>query len=183
MTLDKYEIIIFDRDGVINVDRPDCVHNLAEFETIPGSIEAIAEISKLGKTTAIATNQSCIGRGWVTPKTLAQIHNLVVESVEELGGSVDAVYVCPHAPDAGCECRKPAPQMLSRALEQFRFENVQALYFGDSVKDYEAAEKVGIDFCLVRTGKGKKSEAILNERYPDRPVCKIIDALRNWREI
>lgn len=182
-TINDYELIIFDRDGVINVDRPDCVHNLGEFHCIEGSIQAIAEISKLGKHTALATNQSCIGRGWVEPKTLAGIHTLLLDSVAEFGGSLDTVFVCPHAPDAGCDCRKPAPKLLQNALNEFRVQASNALYFGDSFKDFLAASALNMDFCLVRTGKGESTEKQIIQQFGQNLPCRIVNQLSDWREL
>ena len=113
---------------------------------------------------AVVTNQSGIGRGLYDEATLSQIHRHMRERVRAAGGELAGVYYCPHLPDDGCDCRKPRPGMF-RALErELELSVVGAPYIGDRLSDVEAAEAVGAQPMLVRTGTGAATEALLGAR-------------------
>ncbi|OGT44901.1 MAG: D-glycero-beta-D-manno-heptose-1,7-bisphosphate 7-phosphatase [Gammaproteobacteria bacterium RIFCSPHIGHO2_12_FULL_38_11] len=156
-------LIILDRDGVINFDSVDYVKSPDEWIPIPGSIEAIAQLSKAGNTIVIATNQSGVNRGLFSLKTLEKIHEKLIRAVESFGGKITKIYFCPHAPDENCHCRKPKPGMLQQIQKDFTVKNTEMIYVGDSVKDFEVAQAVGCKFILVRTGNGKKTEKQLTK--------------------
>lgn len=109
--------IFLDRDGVINYNPPNrgYVRKWAEFTFIPNARRAIRELSESGYRIIVITNQSGIGRGLYSEEDVADIHSKMVSEISKAGGTIDAVYYCPHRPDAGCECRKPKPGMLTRA--------------------------------------------------------------------
>ena len=105
-------LIVLDRDGVINEDSDDYVRSVAQWQPVPGSIEAIAALSQAGFTVAIASNQSGLGRGLFGLDELEAIHATLCRQVEEQGGLIAGIFYCPHLPDAGCHCRKPATGLL-----------------------------------------------------------------------
>lgn len=159
-------LVIVDRDGVINEDSIDYIKSVAEWRPIPGSLEAIALLSKAGWSVAIVTNQSGVARGLFDEATLAAIHRHMNDRVYAVGGAIAGIYYCPHLPDAGCECRKPRPGML-RALERELGISVRgAPFVGDRLSDIDAAEAVGAKPILVRTGTGAATEAMLGGRVP-----------------
>lgn len=150
-------IIILDRDGVINFDSPDYIKSPDEWIPIPGSLEAIAMLSKAGFAIVLATNQSGLNRGLYTLEILNQIHQKMISMVEKLGGKISGIYFCPHKPDENCACRKPKIGMLLQIQKDFQAKNTDMIFIGDSVKDYEAAQLFGCAFMLVKTGNGVKS--------------------------
>ncbi|MCL4106010.1 UNVERIFIED_CONTAM: hypothetical protein GTU68_058316, partial [Idotea baltica] len=155
-------LLILDRDGVINHDSDQYIRNLAQWIPIPGSIEAIAELSKQGYQIAIATNQSGLSRGYFTLDTLEEIHAELCRLVEEAGGSIAGIFYCPHLPTEGCTCRKPDTGLL-QAIEQELGESAKGAFFvGDSLKDLQAAQSFACKPVLVRTGKGSSTEKQLN---------------------
>ena len=105
-------LVILDRDGVINHDSAAFIKNEAEWQPIPGSLEAIAALTKAGFTLAVASNQSGIARGLFDMTTLNAIHDAMHRAVVQAGGRIDAIFFCPHAGESDCECRKPRPGML-----------------------------------------------------------------------
>jgi len=151
------KLIILDRDGVINEDSDDYIKSVDEWLPIPGSIEAIARLSRNDYRVVVATNQSGIARGYFDLDTLNQIHDKMHQLANAAGGSIDAVFFCPHGPDDGCDCRKPKSGMLREIGERLHvsLEGVPAI--GDSLRDLQAAEAVGARPLLVRTGKGKRT--------------------------
>jgi D-glycero-D-manno-heptose 1,7-bisphosphate phosphatase len=168
-------LVILDRDGVINEDSDEYIKTLDEWVPVPGSIEAIARLSRAGYKIAIATNQSGLARGYFTDITLANMHALLCALVEEEGGQVDAICYCPHGPDEGCHCRKPAPGLLEQIGEELGMPIAGAWYVGDTGKDLELGLKMGCKTILVRTGKGLRTEPKLD--HATRQAVSIVDNL------
>lgn len=160
-------LLVLDRDGVINEDSDQYIRQLADWHPLPGSIEAIARLSQAGYRIAIATNQSGLSRGYFGLDELETIHQTLCQLVEERGGRIDGIFYCPHLPDAGCDCRKPATGLL-RAIEDELGDLLADSYFiGDSLKDLQAARRHGCRPILVRTGKGAGTETQLNSSGVD----------------
>jgi len=153
------KLLILDRDGVINYDSDAYIKSVAEWIPLPGSIEAIAQLSKAGWTVAIATNQSGIARGYYDIATLEAMHARLRALVAEQGGEVGLVVYCPHGPDEGCDCRKPKPGMLKIIAEHYKVPLAGIWFVGDSLGDLEAAKAVDSQPVLVKTGKGEKTQA------------------------
>ncbi|WP_411381747.1 D-glycero-beta-D-manno-heptose 1,7-bisphosphate 7-phosphatase [Pseudomonas sp. MPB26] len=152
------KLLILDRDGVINYDSDAYIKSVAEWIPLPGSIEAIAQLSKAGWTVAIATNQSGIARGYYDIATLDAMHARLRTLVAEQGGEVGLVVYCPHGPDDGCDCRKPKPGMLKIIAEHYKVSLAGIWFVGDSLGDLEAAKAVDSQPVLVKTGKGEKTQ-------------------------
>jgi D-glycero-D-manno-heptose 1,7-bisphosphate phosphatase len=153
----QQKIVILDRDGVINFDSPDYIKSADEWRPIPGSIEAIAQLSKHGFHVYLATNQSGIGRKLFSMLAFAEINQKFVALVEELGGEVQGIFFCPHTPDDNCDCRKPKPGLLEEISEASETALAGCPVVGDSRRDLEAALAVGCRPILVRTGNGTKT--------------------------
>jgi D-glycero-D-manno-heptose 1,7-bisphosphate phosphatase len=151
-------LVILDRDGVINLDSDSYIKSVDEWIPVPGSIAAIARLSIAGCQIAVATNQSGLARGYFDSVTLANMHSLMCDLVEEQGGTINAVVYCPHGPDEGCRCRKPAPGLLERISEELQISVEGAWYVGDSQKDIELAVAMKCVPILVRSGKGMQTE-------------------------
>ncbi|MEY4642997.1 MAG: hypothetical protein RLZZ227_2991 [Pseudomonadota bacterium] len=168
-------LVILDRDGVINEDSDDYIKSLDEWVPVPGSIAAIARLSRAGFSIAVATNQSGIARGYFDEIALANMHALLCELVEEAGGQVDAICYCPHGPDEGCHCRKPAPGLLEQISEELRLPLAGAWYVGDTRKDVELGLSMNCRPILVRSGKGRDTEQKLDASM--RGAVMIVDDL------
>jgi len=151
------KLLILDRDGVINQDSDAYIKSLDEWIPIPGSIEAIAQLSKTGWTVAVATNQSGIARGYYSLATLDAMHARLRELVAAQGGEVGLIVYCPHGPDDGCDCRKPRPGMLRTIANHYAVDLAGVWFVGDSKGDLEAARAVDAQPVLVRTGKGEQT--------------------------
>lgn len=161
-------LIILDRDGVINEDSDDFIKSAEEWLPIPGSLEAIAQLTHAGFNIAVATNQSGIGRGLFGIETLHDMHKKMADLLAAKGGYVDAVFYCPHLPSANCSCRKPKPGMLLDIARRFNYESLAGVYaIGDSYRDIEAARAAGAIPVLVRTGKGERTLANHSDELKD----------------
>jgi len=151
------KLVILDRDGVINHDSPAYIKSPEEWKPIPGSLEAIALLSQSGYRVLVATNQSGVGRGLFEMSTLNAIHDKMHRALGLAGGRIDGIFYCPHAQDAGCNCRKPKPGMLEEIAHRFGVSLEGVPLIGDSLRDLQAAVAVGAQPILVLTGKGKKT--------------------------
>ena len=154
-------LLILDRDGVINEDSDDYIRSPAQWRPLPGSIEAIADLSRAGYIIAIATNQSGLARGYLGLDELEAIHAMLCSQVEEAGGHIAGIFYCPHLPDAGCGCRKPATGLLTAMAAELGLSPRGAIFIGDSLKDLQAARSFGCRPVLVKTGKGTDTHRVL----------------------
>lgn len=148
------QLIILDRDGVINEDSDEFIKSPQEWTPIRGSLEAIARLHRAGWRVVVATNQSGIARKLFDLDTLARIHETMHRRVIETGGLIEAVFFCPHGPDDRCTCRKPLPGMFHDIAERLRIDLQGVPAIGDSLRDIQAAQTAGATPLLVKTGKG-----------------------------
>lgn len=153
------QLIILDRDGVINEDSDNYIKSPEEFIPIPGSLEAISRLNHAGYLVMIATNQSGIARGYFDMDTLNQIHDKLKRILNGLGGHIDGIFFCPHGPDDQCRCRKPQPGLLEEIARRLDTSLAGVPVVGDSLRDLQAAQQVGATPVLVRTGKGERTLA------------------------
>lgn len=153
------KLVILDRDGVINEDSDEYIKSVEEFILIPGSLEAIARLSKAGYKVAVATNQSGIARGYYDLATLKAMHNKLHTDLAAIGGRLDMIAYCPHGPDDNCDCRKPKTGLYLQIAEYFSTPLESVPVIGDSLRDIQAAQEVGATPILVRTGKGERTIA------------------------
>jgi D-glycero-D-manno-heptose 1,7-bisphosphate phosphatase len=166
MELNNKKLIILDRDGVINHDSPDFIKSTDEWLPLDGSIEAIKRLKNAGKIVAVATNQSGVARGLFDLATLDAMHQKFYHLLAEQNVQLDGLVYCPHGPDDNCDCRKPKPGMILTLLKRFALAPEEAVLVGDSLRDLQAAEAVGVDAVLVKTGKGEKVFAEKNVKNP-----------------
>lgn len=153
------KLIILDRDGVINYDSDQFIKSPEEWKPLPGSLEAIARLSQAGYRVVVATNQSGVGRGLFDMPMLNAIHEKMHKACAQTGGRIDAVFFCPHAADANCECRKPKSGMIREIAERYGMDLDGVPSVGDSLRDLEASIRLGAQPVLVLTGKGTKTHA------------------------
>ena len=153
------KLVILDRDGVINRDSENFIKTPDEWKPIPGSLEAIAKLNHAGYRVVVASNQSGIGRGLFEMGALNAINDKMYRALAHVGGRIDALFYCPHAADADCDCRKPKPGMLVDIAQRFNVDLNGVPAIGDSLRDLQAASAVGAQPILVLTGKGRKTQS------------------------
>jgi D-glycero-D-manno-heptose 1,7-bisphosphate phosphatase len=145
---------LLDRDGTIIVDKvylsdPDGI------EFAEGALDGMRLLRDAGFTLLLVTNQSGIARGYFDEATLGRVHLRLAELLKEQGLELAAIYHCPHGPDDGCDCRKPAPGMIEAAMRDFGFEPGQAVVIGDSDADMGLAKAAGIAGLRIGEGEGR----------------------------
>ncbi|HSS65821.1 MAG TPA: D-glycero-beta-D-manno-heptose 1,7-bisphosphate 7-phosphatase [Gammaproteobacteria bacterium] len=151
------KLVILDRDGVINQDSPRHIRSAEEWIPIPGSLDAIARLNRAGFRVVVATNQSGLARRFFDIETLNRIHETMQRQLAEVGGHVDAIFICPCHPKDDCQCRKPNPGMLRDISERLRAPLDNVPFIGDKLIDIQAARAAGARPYLVKTGDGKKT--------------------------
>ncbi len=152
MSPTRLGLVILDRDGVINADSDQYIKSPAEWHALPGSLDALADLSRAGAELVVVSNQSGIGRGLFDADALDAIHAKMEREVTAAGGRLMGIYYCPHLPEDGCNCRKPRAGLLERAAADLGRSLVGVPFIGDKLTDVEAARAVGARPMLVRTG-------------------------------
>jgi D-glycero-D-manno-heptose 1,7-bisphosphate phosphatase len=155
--------VILDRDGVLNreADGGSYVREPSEFHWLPGALEGLAVLRRAGLRLTVVTNQSGVGRGLMSLEQLAAVHARMQQEASARGAALDAVLFCPHAPEADCSCRKPAPGLIREAIARSGIAAANSVVVGDDGRDLEAAARAGVAAALIRTGKGRRTEARL----------------------
>lgn len=150
--------VLLDRDGTINVER--CyLTNPAELELLPWAAAGLRRLVELGLGLVVITNQSAVGRGLMDEDGLRQVHEHLQSMLAAEGVRLEAIYYCPHLPQAGCVCRKPAAGLALRAAADLGFEPRQCIVVGDKPCDLLLGRAIGAATLLVRTGYGRQTEA------------------------
>jgi len=163
------KLAILDRDGTINADSDEFVKSPEEWLPLPGALEAIAKLNHAGWHVVVASNQSGLGRGLFDMAALNAMHAKMNKLLAAAGGRVDAVFFCPHAPDEGCTCRKPAPGLFEQIGDRFGIELRGVPTVGDSLRDLQAGVAAGCEPHVVLTGKAAIYRG-LGQLPPEFPV-------------
>lgn len=134
-----------DRDGVINHKAPEgqYVTRWEEFHLLPGAIEGIRQLNHAGFEVIVVTNQRCVAKGLLSEAELHILHRRMTEHLAQAGAVIDAIYYCPHALEAVCGCRKPAPGMLLHGARSRGLELAASWIIGDSGSDVQAGKSAG----------------------------------------
>lgn len=172
--------VFLDRDGTLNVEK----HYLCRYEDwewIPGSVEAIRTLNRLGYVVVVVTNQAGIARGYYGEEDVRRLHARVDRDLEAAGAHVTSYYFCPHHPEYGdradCACRKPRPGMLVQAAKDHGIELSRSWMVGDRESDMEAARRCGVQPLLVATGYGEETR---REFEPDVPYFASVGEAVRW---
>lgn len=149
--------VFLDRDGVIIENRAKYVRSWEDVAIYPQAMVALAMLRRAGWPVVIVTNQSMVGRGLVPLAEAVAINRRLVEAIADHGGQVAGVYMCPHAPEEKCRCRKPAPGLLLQAAEELGLDLAGSAMIGDALSDIAAGQAAGVGWiALVRTGRGRE---------------------------
>ncbi|HLB38922.1 MAG TPA: HAD family hydrolase [Actinomycetota bacterium] len=149
---------LVDRDGTIIIER-NHLRDPDDVALIPGSAPALVRLrDELGLGIVVVTNQADVGRGLLSAERLGRIHARMLDLLSRAGATVDAIEHCPHRPEDGCPCRKPAPGMALAAAKRFGFDLDRSFVIGDHAGDMGMGRAVGATTVFVRTGHGSEEE-------------------------
>lgn len=145
------KLLVLDRDGTLNPNDEGYVGTADAWSAQPGVLQAIARLNQAGWRIVIATNQPGLGRGLFDMATLNAIHAKMHRQLAAVGGRIDAVFYCPHAPDEACACRKPAPGLMQQIRERYGLEGHEMHVAGRSGLHLQAGAAVGASLHWVCT--------------------------------
>lgn len=166
--------VFLDRDGTIARDVHYC-RRVEDFEILPRVPEAIRLLNQEGYKVVVITNQSGIARGYFSEATLSLIHHEMITILEQGGAHIDAVYVCPHHPDEGCDCRKPSPALIIRAAADIGIALERSYMIGDDPKDVQAGRAAGCRTILLTADPAQQGEEL--QGICDHAAADLFDAV------
>jgi D-glycero-D-manno-heptose 1,7-bisphosphate phosphatase len=141
-------VVILDRDGTLVLDR-EYLADPAGLEFEAGAAEALRLLHRRGCRLVVVTNQSGVGRGLFSTAQVESIHRRLNDMVASIGARLEAIYYCPHAPEAGCACRKPGQALMNRAASDLAFDPASAVVVGDRDSDIEFGRAAGATTVLI----------------------------------
>jgi D,D-heptose 1,7-bisphosphate phosphatase len=160
--LKKKRAVFLDRDGVINREIG-ILSSVKQLKILPSAAAAIMALNKMGFLVVIITNQPVIARGLISEPELDAIHAVMVRRLARRGAKIDAIYYCPHHPEADvkkyrvrCRCRKPNIGLIMRAVKEHGIALDKSFLIGDRTVDIAAGKKARVRTILVKTGYGGK---------------------------
>jgi D-glycero-D-manno-heptose 1,7-bisphosphate phosphatase len=159
--------VFLDRDGTLIVEM-DYLSDPAGVTLEGGVVEGLALLQARGHPLIVLSNQSGIGRGFFTVRDAERVNVRVAELLNARGIGILGWYMCPHAPEAGCDCRKPLPGMARAASRELNLELAGSFMVGDKRADLELADAIGATGILVASGHGQS--AVVWARGQGRPV-------------
>ena len=166
--------IILDRDGTIIVDHG-YLDDPQRIAFLPGALEGLRQWHEGGHPLIIVSNQSGIGRGRLTAAQVLAINERLQQLLTAAGAPLAGIWFCPHAPEEGCECRKPKTRLVQEAAAQLGFEPAQSVVIGDKSSDIELGERLGAVTMLL-SATGQTSDGIAAR--PDFVVASLLEAAR-----
>jgi len=150
--------VFLDRDGTI-IEERHYLHRVEEVAIFPGAAAALGRLHRAGFRLFLVTNQSGVGRGYFTLAEVEKVNHYLLGELGREGACFEKVYIAPEAPDAPSRGRKPSPQFLLEARDEFGVDLAQSYMIGDKLIDLECGWNAGVKECLlVRTGYGAELE-------------------------
>jgi D-glycero-D-manno-heptose 1,7-bisphosphate phosphatase len=150
-----FKAVFMDRDGTVS-EEVGYMYHAGLYQPFPWAGPAIRRINESGMKAVMITNQSGIGRGYFNESTVEEVHALLKAELSRHHAALDAIYICPHHPEAGCDCRKPNPGMLLQAAKERQIDLSRSYVIGDKYVDIATAHRVGATAILVLTGYGRE---------------------------
>jgi D-glycero-D-manno-heptose 1,7-bisphosphate phosphatase len=170
--------VFLDRDGTIIEDK-DYLHLPEEVVIYPGVGAALKRLQDAGFKLIMVTNQSGVGRGYFPIEDVHRVHEHLCRELAKQGVRFEKIYIAPEAPDAPSRGRKPSPQFLFDARDEFNLDLAQSYMIGDKLIDLECGWNAGVkQSLLVRTGYGAKVE-----RKGGLKDAAVFDSLREAAEL
>ena len=163
--------ILLDRDGTIIIEK-NYLSDPTGVELEAGSVAGLLRLQAAGYVLAVVTNQSGIGRGYIKFENAEAVNRRVDELLKEAGVHISGWYICPHAPDDPCNCRKPLPGLALQAESELSIDLKVSYVIGDKLSDVELAKGVGAKGIMVTTGHSGTLKGTCSGEFP---LCKDIN--------
>lgn len=178
--------VFLDRDGTIN-EQMGYINHISRFQLLPGVRRAIKQLNDANVPVIVISNQSGLARGYFPEELLSEVHDKMHKLLAEKGAHLDAIYYCPHHPEAKeekfretCNCRKPKPGLVLQAAKELNIDPEKSFVVGDRWSDIKTAVNCGAKSILVRTGYGRGDEHYIGphqEIQPDRKCDDLTEAV------
>jgi len=166
--LKSQKAVFFDRDGVV-IRQVDFLIKPRQLKLLPNVSRVIKFLNRFGFLVVVITNQPVVARGLIRPEGIDKIHTALIGRLKKQGAEINAVYFCPHHPNATlkkyrkrCRCRKPQPGMILKAAKEHHINLKKSFMVGDALIDIVAGKRAGLKTILVKTGPGHSR---LDKRY------------------
>jgi D-glycero-D-manno-heptose 1,7-bisphosphate phosphatase len=172
--------VFLDRDGTI-IKEKNYLYRVEEVEIFPGAGAALARLSRAGFKLFIVSNQSGVGRGYFTLAEVERVNDYLLSELARDGAHFEGVYTAPEAPNTPSRGRKPSPQFLLDARDEYSVDLAQSFMVGDKLIDLECGWNAGVKQCLlVRTGYGAELERVSPEKLSSAVVVDGLPAAAEW---
>ena len=172
--------VFLDRDGTI-IEQKSFLHRPADVVVLPGAGAALKRLQMASFRLFIVSNQSGVGRGYFTMADVEKVNLFIQEELGRLDVRLDKIYIAPEAPEAPSRGRKPSPQFLFDAREEFGLDLGKSYMVGDKLTDLECGWNAGVKKCiLVRTGYGTDLERSSPEKLKSALIVEHLAAAANW---
>jgi D-glycero-D-manno-heptose 1,7-bisphosphate phosphatase len=172
--------VFLDRDGVL-IEERHYLHRIDEVAIIPGALPALQRLQGGGLRLFVVTNQSGVGRGYFTMADVEKVHAYLAGECARVGVGFEKIYVAPEAPDQPSRGRKPSPQFLLDARDEFGLDLAQSYMIGDKLIDLECGWNAGVrQSLLVRTGYGAELEKQQAHQLARAVVVDDLPAAADW---
>ena len=176
----KNRAVFLDRDGTL-IEEKEYLHRPEAVAIFPGAAAALKKLQDAGFRLILVTNQSGVGRGYFTLEDVERVHAHLARELARDGVRFDKIYIAPEAPDQPSRGRKPSPQFLFDARDEFGLDLAQCYMIGDKLIDLECGWNAGVKkSLLVRTGYGKEVEKKSPEKIKEALVVDGLAAAAEW---
>lgn len=173
--------VFIDRDGVINKDpggwtEHSYVTKWEQFKFLPGALDALKSLNKNGIKVILISNQAGVGKGHFSRNELDAVTGKMIKEVRRAGGEIEAVYYCTHKKEDNCDCRKPNPGLIEKAVEKFDIDPAATYFIGDSEVDVIAGRRAGCKTIFVLSGKTSREDMGKWHEKPDYVFANLLEA-------
>lgn len=177
----KRPAVFLDRDGTLLYDRPGYyLRTPGKLRLYPYTAEALKLLHAKGYALVVVTNQSGVGRGFLTEATLELIHERLMKLLRVKGAALDGIYSCLHHPDDRCKCRKPKTTLAMQAVRELNLTLDGAVVIGDKKADVDLAKNLKVPSVLVMTGHGRNETLRYGKRLNPTVVARNVLAAAKW---
>jgi histidinol-phosphate phosphatase family protein len=143
--------VFLDRDGTVNVSptEGDYVRTPGDFALVPDAASAIRRLNDAGFVVVVCTNQRGVARGLMTRRDLDAVHEKMTRDLARGGARLAGIYACTHGSNENCDCRKPKPGLMTRAIREHDIDVPRSFVVGDTARDVKAAAALGCRAVLI----------------------------------
>lgn len=176
----KHKVVFLDRDGTLVHDRPGYyLRRVKDLKLYRSTVQALKQLQENGFKLVVLSNQSGLARGFLTEKTLKDIHGHLRKILKDRGIHLTAIYYCPHAPEAHCRCRKPKTFLARQAMRKWGLTLEGSFIVGDKKADVDLGRNLGIPSVFLRTGHGKdQMKKFGSQLHPSHRTKNILQAAK-----